>query len=260
MRAFIAEVDGLRVILMEGDPDDDAPEGTVRIGVFHETFESLFTEWEHVARQRHGHAAEKETLMGMMVRGMPGTHPRAALHFEPRLDPDTFAIRDYGALGLLLFGQIAVDMFEGFNLMAKARLKGPAVLHMGIAWTMRATFAVTTEKKAPELMKLLGIGPDSKDWLTSCDCGISSLTMYSVLADEPHVLRGTPPDRPFDADDFGRCVRLLERYPAWRGRLGDVVAKHPTWAPVVERWDELARLYAEKNVAEVNRLLERPRP
>ena len=50
-------------------------------------------------------------------------------------------------------------------------------------------------------------------------------------------------DIPYDSDDFGRCYRLLKAVPEWRGRLSEVAAVLPKWAPLVERWDELEDLY-----------------
>ena len=57
----------------------------------------------------------------------------------------------------------------------------------------------------------------------------------SVMGDDGGV--------PYDADDFGRCHRLLERLPEWRDRLPEVAAVVPAWAPLVVAWNELTRLY-----------------
>lgn len=51
---------------------------------------------------------------------------------------------------------------------------------------------------------------------------------------------------PYDPDDFGRCHRLLDRFPAWRLRLGEVPAVYPAWTPLVPAWDELTALYVEE--------------
>lgn len=83
------------------------------------------------------------------------------------------------------------------------------------------------------------------DWLMSGDTGTSSKTICSVMtgSDAPEF----GPDVPHDADDFGRCYRLLELFPEWRGRLPEVAAKYPKWGPMVVAWDELSALYEAKD-------------
>jgi hypothetical protein len=51
---------------------------------------------------------------------------------------------------------------------------------------------------------------------------------------------------PFDPDDLGRCIRLLDIFPAWRERLGEVAAKYPAWATLVRHWPEMEALYREE--------------
>lgn len=79
----------------------------------------------------------------------------------------------------------------------------------------------------------------ARAWLRSWDTGTSSETIWSVLTGYP--VRRT--DIPYDPDDFGRCHRLLERFPEWRPRLGEVAKAFPRWRPFVERWDEMTAIY-----------------
>ncbi len=51
------------------------------------------------------------------------------------------------------------------------------------------------------------------------------------------------PSLPCDAGDFGRCHRLLLKFPEWRARLTEVAAAHSAWAPLVAVWDELTELF-----------------
>lgn len=81
------------------------------------------------------------------------------------------------------------------------------------------------------------------EWLESWDTGVSSLTIFGVLAGRSMPDR---PDAPHDPDDFGRCYRLLRVAPGWRERLGEVARRFPVWAPLVQNWDELTRLYEEE--------------
>lgn len=94
-------------------------------------------------------------------------------------------------------------------------------------------------------LKLVSI-KTADQWIRSTDTGISSLTIYAALMSNPAVLVGWGPDVPHDPSDFGRCHRLLKRVPGWRERLHEVAAKYPAWAPLVEHWDELEKLYAEE--------------
>lgn len=77
-------------------------------------------------------------------------------------------------------------------------------------------------------------------WLFDGDAGVSSKTIWSVMT-------GVDPKTSFcypcDPDDFGRCHRLLVRFPEWRERMGEVAAKYPRWAPMVREWDALTAAY-----------------
>ncbi len=78
-------------------------------------------------------------------------------------------------------------------------------------------------------------------WLRGYDTGASSVTIYWVMIGR--IINEEPPSTPSDADDFGRCYRLLKLFPEWRARLGEVGARYSAWAPLVIIWDELTSLY-----------------
>lgn len=48
---------------------------------------------------------------------------------------------------------------------------------------------------------------------------------------------------PWDADDFGRCYRLLQAFPEWHARLPEVGVAHPIWVPMLNVWGQLESLY-----------------
>lgn len=48
---------------------------------------------------------------------------------------------------------------------------------------------------------------------------------------------------PSDPDDFGRCFRLLQRFPEWRLRLQEVADRFPEWQPFVDNWIRMEQLY-----------------
>jgi hypothetical protein len=76
-------------------------------------------------------------------------------------------------------------------------------------------------------------------WFQGSDTGTSSMTIWSVMTGL--AVRHT--DVPHDPDDFGRCYRLLQRFPEWSTRLDEVAAKFPAWGPLVRAWPELTRRY-----------------
>ena len=96
-------------------------------------------------------------------------------------------------------------------------------------------------------------------WWMGLHIGLSSAVIFSVLENdsslraEARVWSGSA--TPKDADDFGRCSRLVDEMPGWKERLGEVAAAFPdgAWPAIVAKWDELCR--AEP--AECTRMLRR---
>ena len=89
------------------------------------------------------------------------------------------------------------------------------------------------------------------DWRTGPDVGLSSLVIWSVMVGRhpADVLRGhTLSDCvPRDANDFGRCVRLLLRFPLWRARLPEIAAKIPEWDGLCREWERLTEMWTAKS-------------
>lgn len=52
--------------------------------------------------------------------------------------------------------------------------------------------------------------------------------------------------RAADSSDLGRCLRLLELFPEWKPRVGEMARYSAQWAALVERWDELAEMMADE--------------
>lgn len=78
------------------------------------------------------------------------------------------------------------------------------------------------------------------EWMMSGDTGVSSKTIM-------HVMEGTAApsdvDVPHDPSDFGRCHRLLEAFPSYAARLGEVAEKYPDWVGLVREWGTLTEMY-----------------
>lgn len=94
--------------------------------------------------------------------------------------------------------------------------------------------------------------------------GDSSLTIYEVMTGERRVPRTSSMihdamagkrlyfgswDAPHDADDFGRCARLLELVPEWVPRLGEVAGAYPPFRRLIRCWPELTALYERGETA-----------
>lgn len=98
------------------------------------------------------------------------------------------------------------------------------------------------------------------EWLhDSNGVGASARTIYDVLTG--HTPASTEVrarnlghvrwswDAPYDADDFGRCARLLERVPEWTSRLDEVANACSAFRRLVRCWPELTRLHESGDTA-----------
>jgi hypothetical protein len=94
------------------------------------------------------------------------------------------------------------------------------------------------------LASLAGLPADER-WWRGLDVGSSSAAVFAALVERPHLRLAASEfakgAAPADADDFGRCERLLKLFPQWRARLPEVAAAYPEtkWPSIVARWDEL---------------------
>lgn len=83
-------------------------------------------------------------------------------------------------------------------------------------------------------------------WMLGGDTGVSSETIVRVAA-------GIEPgeddnfDAPYDPSDFGRCYRLLRKFPELNKKLPLVAKKCKAFAPLVANWDELVALWEEES-------------
>jgi hypothetical protein len=81
-------------------------------------------------------------------------------------------------------------------------------------------------------------------WIAGDDTGTSSKAIWSHM-----MAGGAQPDgafgggHPHDADDFGRCHRLLTIEPAWRARIGEMARYSAEWAALAARWPDLTTMY-----------------
>ena len=99
------------------------------------------------------------------------------------------------------------------------------------------------EKEIAESLFERGLDPQTQ-WWEGTDVGLSSAAMFGVLGNvcAAASLEYSDKATPRDADDFGRCKRLLDKFPEWKARLGEVAVAYPDtkWPAIVSRWDEIA--------------------
>lgn len=141
----------------------------------------------------------------------------------------------------------------------------------GVALTKTAEDGKRWRAELDERAREASGGDPELEWLLGTDTGSSSRTLFSVLAERFAHRAGWVYERaaagggrgwhstPADASDFGRCFRLLERFPAWRERLHQVVERFPAWRGLVEVWPELEAAYSVGELGRVAELLERAR-
>lgn len=79
-------------------------------------------------------------------------------------------------------------------------------------------------------------------WMAGIDSGASSASLARY-----HL--GLPPGfgwmEPADSGDFGRCYRLLLRFPKIRPCVDELARKHKGWAKLALIWDELTQMALE---------------
>jgi hypothetical protein len=160
--------------------------------------------------------------------------------------------------GIAIFGPVGVEDLAALAKQWKRR--GYDTIATGVAAALGASFCVTSRDGARAWQDEIEAGVAQRsdgnaelDWLLGCDTGTSSMTILSVLGSSPAATRGAATklgerggDAPYDPDDLGRCIRLLDIFPAWRARLGEVADAFPVWRPIAEAWTELEALYREE--------------
>jgi hypothetical protein len=71
-------------------------------------------------------------------------------------------------------------------------------------------------------------------WLFGCDTGMSSKAILG------HMICGVSDGSwPSDGGDLGRCLRLLDLFPEWKGRIGEMARYGKVWSLYVEHWDQI---------------------
>jgi hypothetical protein len=84
------------------------------------------------------------------------------------------------------------------------------------------------------------------DWGHGGTGGLSSKAMVQRITGANLLGPSSGERHPLDPDDFGRCYRVLRRFPELRDGMHLVAALSPAWGRLVGAWDELEALYEEE--------------
>lgn len=76
------------------------------------------------------------------------------------------------------------------------------------------------------------------EWFVSDDTGSSS---KAIAAHMTGTKAKYGMDYPSDPSDLGRCLRLLEKIPEWKGRISEMAHHSPGWAGLVYKWDDICK-------------------
>lgn len=79
------------------------------------------------------------------------------------------------------------------------------------------------------------------EWFGTGRVGASSRAMALCIAGA----KGGK-DHPYDPDDLNRCLLFLEAVPEAREHLGKLRKLSPTWAKLVDRWDEVEASFLDE--------------
>lgn len=156
--------------------------------------------------------------------------------------------------GVAVQNPISIDDLSALSKLWKRR--GWNLFDVGISVALGASIVATSAKGSKLWRAELDAsareragGDDELAWMLGCDTGYSAMVMLIALGSS-ETARGLAKARlgdlrppPGDPDDLGRCIRLLDRFPAWRDLSWECLADVPGWEPLLRAWSELEALY-----------------
>ena len=116
---------------------------------------------------------------------------------------------------------------------------------------IEATNIIIEECNRERVYSKSGMKPD--EWLNSDDIGLSSKYMLTVLANIGYPSPNG--DTPSDADDLGRCIRMVEACDL-ESEMHLLLDMGESWKIIAENWDELKSLYKNEKFEEIYTFLQ----
>lgn len=98
------------------------------------------------------------------------------------------------------------------------------------------------QRELPCPESALAAWPGLANWMRSGMIGVSSMAIASTITGVM-LNRDWYTDTPRDADDFGRCVQLLDAVPTLRASLQQMASVSAGWANLVAEWPALEALH-----------------
>ena len=75
----------------------------------------------------------------------------------------------------------------------------------------------------------------------SRNVGLSSKAMAAAATGHPGKY-----DHPYDPSDLNRCIKLCAAIPEVKENFNLVAELSPTWAKLIDRWDELEKCFIDE--------------
>jgi len=94
-------------------------------------------------------------------------------------------------------------------------------------------------------MPLINIPESVLNWMACGERGVSSETIVQHLYGLPLTGRWSL-SHPLDPSDLRRCLLLLQASPETRDRLPQMADCSPEWKRLIERWDDLEKMFMEE--------------
>jgi hypothetical protein len=88
------------------------------------------------------------------------------------------------------------------------------------------------------------ISDRANSWIVGDDTGASSKAIWAHMMDAGAPRFGW--SHPWDPDDLGRCLRLLELIPEWKPRMPEMAVRSKSWAALVANWGTIAMSMADE--------------
>lgn len=165
--------------------------------------------------------------------------------------------------GKLIYADAGYLSIDDLRAIQKDNPSDTSVVVMGVANTFNAFMAICERGRAKEwtdyaaqYAKDASNGDPEKEWLIGPYTGMSSETIFSVLAAQGLLLLSDPARvrrfnirTPSDPEDFSRCHDLLQKMPGWAERIGEVGEAYEVWKPFSDNWTYLTELYLEETAA-----------
>lgn len=173
------------------------------------------------------------------------------------MNGSSYTITEYPGFGLTLEGSMPIDAMDGIVARATKLAGGSSknmVMSTYLARRLRVGFVFTSTKAAKQWAAELDQKPVKHTtglgwldwWIDRGEIGSSSASIAVHCYRDQFQLTmrqlgmvSRDPRLPQDADDFGRCRKLVQLAAENGTDLLPQLATAPGWAPIVEQWAAL---------------------